>query len=176
MLAKALMNTLRNIHEVAWSCLVNEQLTENTCERKKMTVQMKGMQKKPCTFPAEHGTLIQSNQMCVEVAEVIYHSKLNTCCHDFYITSIVYHYIKVKTWDLHIIHICWQMNDVHAFCNSKNLWKILMKNSKYIYIWMQLSQQSYTRLSYPKAKSLHSLGKRGDFVATSCSSFTFLFI
>lgn len=71
MLAKALMNTLRNIHEVAWSCLVNEQLTENACEHKKMTVQMKGMQKKPCTFPAEHGTPIQSNQMCVEVAEVI---------------------------------------------------------------------------------------------------------
>lgn len=71
MLAKALMNTLRNIHEVAWSCFVNEQLTENACEHKKMTVQMKGMQKKPCTFPAEHGTPIQSNQMCVEVAEVI---------------------------------------------------------------------------------------------------------
>lgn len=71
MLAKALMNTLRNIHEVAWSCLVNEQLTENACEHKKMTVQMKGMQKKTCTFPAEHGTPIQSNQMCVEVAEVI---------------------------------------------------------------------------------------------------------
>lgn len=66
MLAKALMNTLRNFHEVAWSCLVNEQLTENACERKKMTVQMKGMQKNSCTFPAEHGTLIQSNQMCLQ--------------------------------------------------------------------------------------------------------------
>lgn len=50
MLAKALMNTLRNIHEVAWSCLVNEQLTENACEHKKMTVQMKGMQKNPVPF------------------------------------------------------------------------------------------------------------------------------